>query len=135
MRHACHGTSLPVDNAVASVAGQRLLPLIFEPAADAPAPPNKELPSTVALRCGAPEHFGPRTAVLFVLLGFLVSDVMANGHRNNALVTSCLQRPVDPHTRAPLASYERDEGPLNSEPTHPDNRGGYREDEDEDEVR
>ncbi|XP_051939734.1 protein FAM161B isoform X2 [Hippocampus zosterae] len=58
-----------------------------------------------------------------------MSDVMANAHRNNALVTSCLQRPVDPHTRAPLASYERDEGPLNSEPTHPDNRGGYREDE------
>uniref|UniRef100_A0A3Q2Z841 Uncharacterized protein n=1 Tax=Hippocampus comes TaxID=109280 RepID=A0A3Q2Z841_HIPCM len=56
---------------------------------------------------------------------------MANAYRNNALVTSCLQRPVDPHTGAPLASYERDEGPLNSEPTHSDNRGGYREDEDE----
>uniref|UniRef100_A0AAQ4R7Q0 Uncharacterized protein n=1 Tax=Gasterosteus aculeatus aculeatus TaxID=481459 RepID=A0AAQ4R7Q0_GASAC len=32
---------------------------------------------------------------------------MANPHRTNVLVTSCLRTPVDPHTRAPLASYER----------------------------
>ncbi|XP_033944612.1 protein FAM161A [Pseudochaenichthys georgianus] len=32
---------------------------------------------------------------------------MANAHRTNALVTSCLKTPVDPHTKAPLASYER----------------------------
>ncbi|KAM6939598.1 protein FAM161A [Xenentodon cancila] len=32
---------------------------------------------------------------------------MANGHRANALVTSCLKTPVDPHTKTPLASYER----------------------------
>ncbi|XP_061771806.1 protein FAM161A [Nerophis ophidion] len=34
---------------------------------------------------------------------------MADAHRNNVLVTSCLRRPVDPHTKAPLASYERDQ--------------------------
>ncbi|XP_029707380.1 protein FAM161A isoform X2 [Takifugu rubripes] len=33
---------------------------------------------------------------------------MANAHRTNALVTSCLKTPVDPQTKAPLASYERD---------------------------
>uniref|UniRef100_A0A3Q2TYW7 Protein FAM161A n=1 Tax=Fundulus heteroclitus TaxID=8078 RepID=A0A3Q2TYW7_FUNHE len=32
---------------------------------------------------------------------------MANPHRTNVLVTSCLKTPVDPHTKAPLASYER----------------------------
>uniref|UniRef100_A0A3Q3XFD5 Protein FAM161A n=1 Tax=Mola mola TaxID=94237 RepID=A0A3Q3XFD5_MOLML len=32
---------------------------------------------------------------------------MASGHRTNALVTSCLKTPVDPHTKAPVASYER----------------------------
>lgn len=32
---------------------------------------------------------------------------MANDHRANVLVTSCLKTPVDPHTKAPLASYER----------------------------
>lgn len=32
---------------------------------------------------------------------------MAN-HRTNVLVTSCLKTPVDPHTKAPLASYERE---------------------------
>ncbi|XP_031732492.1 protein FAM161A [Anarrhichthys ocellatus] len=35
---------------------------------------------------------------------------MANPHRTNVLVTSCLSTPVDPHTRAPLASYERPRG-------------------------
>uniref|UniRef100_A0A3Q3L181 Protein FAM161A n=1 Tax=Labrus bergylta TaxID=56723 RepID=A0A3Q3L181_9LABR len=33
---------------------------------------------------------------------------MANPHRANVLVTSCLKTPVDPHTKAPLASYERE---------------------------
>ncbi|KAK7930054.1 hypothetical protein WMY93_006449 [Mugilogobius chulae] len=33
---------------------------------------------------------------------------MANAHRTNVLVTSCLKTPVDPHTKAPLASYERE---------------------------
>ncbi|KAM4585112.1 protein FAM161A [Odontesthes bonariensis] len=32
---------------------------------------------------------------------------MANAHRTNVLITSCLKTPVDPHTKAPLASYER----------------------------
>lgn len=32
---------------------------------------------------------------------------MAAAHRTNVLVTSCLKTPVDPHTKAPLASYER----------------------------
>ncbi|KAF7213308.1 family with sequence similarity 161 member A [Nothobranchius furzeri] len=32
---------------------------------------------------------------------------MANSHRRNVLVTSCLKTPVDPNTKAPLASYER----------------------------
>lgn len=32
---------------------------------------------------------------------------MANPHRTNVLLTSCLKAPVDPHTKAPLASYER----------------------------
>lgn len=47
--------------------------------------------------------------------------VMA-AHRANVLVTSCLRTPVDPHTKAPLASYER--------------AGGLREDHrDQEEVR
>ena len=33
---------------------------------------------------------------------------MANSHRTNVMVTSCLKTPVDPHTKAPLASYERE---------------------------
>uniref|UniRef100_A0A672YZV2 Uncharacterized protein n=1 Tax=Sphaeramia orbicularis TaxID=375764 RepID=A0A672YZV2_9TELE len=33
---------------------------------------------------------------------------MENAHRTNVLVTSCLKTPVDPHTKAPLASYERE---------------------------
>uniref|UniRef100_A0A3P9I3C0 Protein FAM161A n=1 Tax=Oryzias latipes TaxID=8090 RepID=A0A3P9I3C0_ORYLA len=32
---------------------------------------------------------------------------MANPHRTNVLLTSCLKTPVDPHTKTPLASYER----------------------------
>ncbi|XP_068451702.1 protein FAM161A [Clinocottus analis] len=35
---------------------------------------------------------------------------MANAHRTNVLVTSCLKTPVDPRTSAPLASYERERG-------------------------
>ncbi|XP_028309234.1 protein FAM161A [Gouania willdenowi] len=33
---------------------------------------------------------------------------MATAHRTNVLVTSCLKTPVDPNTKAPLASYERE---------------------------
>ncbi|XP_038569205.1 protein FAM161A [Micropterus salmoides] len=33
---------------------------------------------------------------------------MANAHRTNVLVTSCLKTPVDPHTKVPLALYERE---------------------------
>ncbi|XP_072318848.1 protein FAM161A [Eucyclogobius newberryi] len=33
---------------------------------------------------------------------------MSSAHRTNVLVTSCLKSPVDPRTRAPLASYERE---------------------------
>ncbi|XP_074538381.1 protein FAM161A [Halichoeres trimaculatus] len=33
---------------------------------------------------------------------------MSDPHRTNVLVTSCLKTPVDPHTKAPLASYERE---------------------------
>ncbi|MFT7807096.1 protein FAM161A [Arapaima gigas] len=33
---------------------------------------------------------------------------MENPHRTNVLVTSCLKTPVDPHTKAPLALYERE---------------------------
>lgn len=29
-------------------------------------------------------------------------------HRTTVLVTACLKAPVDPQTKAPLASYERD---------------------------
>ncbi|CAL8328727.1 unnamed protein product [Merluccius merluccius] len=32
---------------------------------------------------------------------------MADRHRTNVLVTSCLKTPVDPHTKTPLALYER----------------------------
>lgn len=32
---------------------------------------------------------------------------MAEAHRTNVLVTSCLKTPVDPRTKVPLASYER----------------------------
>lgn len=32
---------------------------------------------------------------------------MDRSHRANVLVTSCLKTPVDPHTKVPLALYER----------------------------
>uniref|UniRef100_A0AAQ5WZ60 Uncharacterized protein n=1 Tax=Amphiprion ocellaris TaxID=80972 RepID=A0AAQ5WZ60_AMPOC len=47
---------------------------------------------------------------------------MANAHRTNVLVTSCLKTPVDPHTRAPLASYERERVLPYTATGHMDNR-------------
>lgn len=48
---------------------------------------------------------------------------MANAHRANVLVTSCLKTPVDPHTKAPLALYERQRAlPCSSAAGHIDNR-------------
>uniref|UniRef100_A0A8C8D0K3 Uncharacterized protein n=1 Tax=Oncorhynchus tshawytscha TaxID=74940 RepID=A0A8C8D0K3_ONCTS len=48
---------------------------------------------------------------------------MANAHRANVLVTSCLKTPVDPHTKAPLALYERQRTlPYSSVTGHIDNR-------------
>lgn len=35
---------------------------------------------------------------------------MSDPHRATVLVTSCLKAPVDPQTKAPLASYERGVG-------------------------
>ncbi|CAB1413591.1 unnamed protein product [Pleuronectes platessa] len=51
-------------------------------------------------------------------------------HRTNVLVTSCLKTPVDPLTKAPLASYERDRDHRDRD--HRDHRG-HREHEAEDE--
>ncbi|XP_057699925.1 protein FAM161B isoform X1 [Corythoichthys intestinalis] len=56
---------------------------------------------------------------------------MANAHRNNVLVTSCLKQPVDPQTRAPLASYEREKETPNSATVYVDNRDDYQEKQDE----
>ncbi|XP_034756728.1 protein FAM161A isoform X2 [Etheostoma cragini] len=47
---------------------------------------------------------------------------MANPHRTNVLVTSCLKTPVDPHTKAPLASYERERVLPYSDTSLMDNR-------------
>uniref|UniRef100_A0A3B4T5B5 Protein FAM161A n=1 Tax=Seriola dumerili TaxID=41447 RepID=A0A3B4T5B5_SERDU len=47
---------------------------------------------------------------------------MANAHRTNVLVTSCLKTPVDPHTKAPLASYERERVLPYTATPHMDNR-------------
>uniref|UniRef100_A0A4W6G7D0 Uncharacterized protein n=1 Tax=Lates calcarifer TaxID=8187 RepID=A0A4W6G7D0_LATCA len=47
---------------------------------------------------------------------------MANPHRTNVLVTSCLKTPVDPHTKAPLASYERERVLPYTATAHMDNR-------------
>lgn len=47
---------------------------------------------------------------------------MSNSHRTNVLVTSCLKTPVDPHTKAPLASYERERVLPYSATVQPDNR-------------
>ncbi|XP_029632615.1 protein FAM161A-like [Salmo trutta] len=48
---------------------------------------------------------------------------MANAHRANVLVTSCLKTPVDAHTKAPLALYERQRALLYSSVAgHIDNR-------------
>ncbi|XP_054461245.1 protein FAM161A [Anoplopoma fimbria] len=55
---------------------------------------------------------------------------MANAHRTNVLVTSCLKTPVDPHTKAPLASYER--GLPYTGTSHHDNRDYEKELEYED---
>ncbi|XP_007260672.3 protein FAM161A [Astyanax mexicanus] len=42
---------------------------------------------------------------------------MERSHRANVLVTSCLKTPVDPHTKAPVALYERENAAR-----RPDNR-------------
>lgn len=47
---------------------------------------------------------------------------MANDHRTNVMVTSCLKTPVDPHTKAPLASYERGRVLPYTAAAHWDNR-------------
>ncbi len=47
---------------------------------------------------------------------------MAGAHRTNVLVTSCLKTPVDPHTKAPLASYERERVLPYTATSHMDNR-------------
>uniref|UniRef100_A0A3P8S8K3 Protein FAM161A n=1 Tax=Amphiprion percula TaxID=161767 RepID=A0A3P8S8K3_AMPPE len=57
---------------------------------------------------------------------------MANAHRTNVLVTSCLKTPVDPHTRAPLASYERERVLPYTATGHMDNRDYEKELEYED---
>ncbi|KAM9792219.1 protein FAM161A [Neosynchiropus ocellatus] len=57
---------------------------------------------------------------------------MSNPHRRNVLVTSCLKTPVDPHTKAPLASYERERVLPCSAPAHMDNRDYEKELEYED---
>uniref|UniRef100_A0A3Q4GNE0 Uncharacterized protein n=1 Tax=Neolamprologus brichardi TaxID=32507 RepID=A0A3Q4GNE0_NEOBR len=53
---------------------------------------------------------------------------MANAHRKNVLVTSCLKTPVDPHTKAPLASYERERVLPCMVTGHVDNRDYEKED-------
>ncbi|XP_070684054.1 protein FAM161A [Pempheris klunzingeri] len=57
---------------------------------------------------------------------------MANAHRTNVLVTSCLKTPVDPHTKAPLASYERERVLPYTATGHMDNRDYEKELEYED---
>ncbi|XP_008283199.1 protein FAM161A [Stegastes partitus] len=57
---------------------------------------------------------------------------MANAHRTNVLVTSCLKTPVDPHTKAPLASYERERALPYTATGHMDNRDYEKELEYED---
>ncbi|XP_047221230.1 protein FAM161A isoform X1 [Girardinichthys multiradiatus] len=57
---------------------------------------------------------------------------MANPHRTNVLVTSCLKTPVDPHTKAPLASYERGRVLPYTDTGHLDNRDYEKELEYED---
>ncbi|XP_033479563.1 protein FAM161A [Epinephelus lanceolatus] len=57
---------------------------------------------------------------------------MANAHRTNVLVTSCLKTPVDPHTKAPLASYERERVLPYTATSHMDNRDYEKELEYED---
>lgn len=47
--------------------------------------------------------------ISFNLVFFLLLMIkkMDRSHRANVLVTSCLKTPVDPHTKVPLALYER----------------------------
>uniref|UniRef100_A0A3Q3J1Y4 Protein FAM161A n=1 Tax=Monopterus albus TaxID=43700 RepID=A0A3Q3J1Y4_MONAL len=52
---------------------------------------------------------------------------MANGHRTNVMVSSCLKTPVDPRTKAPLASYERERALPHTAPSHMDNRDQEKE--------
>lgn len=48
---------------------------------------------------------------------------MKKSHRTNVLVTSCLKTPVDPHTKVPLAQYERERSlPRAPVPALTDNR-------------
>ncbi|XP_047431979.1 protein FAM161A [Mugil cephalus] len=57
---------------------------------------------------------------------------MANPHRTNVLVTSCLKSPVNPQTKAPLASYERERVLPFTASGHMDNRDYEKELECED---
>ncbi|KAM8842514.1 protein FAM161A [Synchiropus picturatus] len=57
---------------------------------------------------------------------------MSSPHQRNVLVTSCLKTPVDPHTKAPLASYERERVLSCAAPAHMDNRDYEKELEYED---
>ncbi|XP_061089002.1 protein FAM161A [Conger conger] len=47
---------------------------------------------------------------------------MEKSHRANVLVTSCLKTPVDPHTKVPLALYERERAAPCAAGHPPDNR-------------
>ncbi|XP_036407821.1 protein FAM161A [Megalops cyprinoides] len=51
---------------------------------------------------------------------------MEKSHRTNVLVTSCLKTPVDPHTKVPLALYERQRA-LPYAPGQTDNRNYEKE--------
>ncbi|KAG5855642.1 hypothetical protein ANANG_G00051270 [Anguilla anguilla] len=54
---------------------------------------------------------------------------MEDSHRANVLVTSCLKTPVDPHTKAPLAQYERERALPYAARHPPDNRDYEKETE------
>ncbi|KAJ8365865.1 hypothetical protein SKAU_G00146960 [Synaphobranchus kaupii] len=52
---------------------------------------------------------------------------MQSSHRTNVLVTSCLKTPVDPHTKVPLALYERERSLPYAAGHAPDNRNCEKE--------
>ncbi|XP_075059975.1 protein FAM161A isoform X2 [Mixophyes fleayi] len=65
------------------------------------------LPSALTAIC--PLTLSVASAVARQQWGIYQEDTMARSHRDSVLAASCIQTPVNPHTRGPVTLYERQE--------------------------